>query len=205
VSMDGAGLPARIAREITAVAVAGLVAGTCFLIVIQEAHRRGHTDLDFNHTMGTIVQGQEAEDQTTRAALGVDGDSAAPTGLISTWLASMALVAVFALAVLPFVRRGWIVRGLALAGVTLLAVGLVYPPLASDYLEEPLGAFGTGYGTGTLIAMILASLVFGIVGSRCHSLVVSAGWWTPRGEVLDEALEEIELGPPKEGSLELTE
>ncbi len=198
-SMDGRSLAARATREITAVVVGGLVAGTCFLIVIQDANRRGHTDLDFNHTLGTIVEGHQATDQTTRAALGVVGDSAAPTGLVATLLLSIALLAIYALAVVPLVRRGWIVRGLVLGGVALLAVGLAYPPLADDYLEESLGAFGTGYGTGTTIAMILASLAFGIAGSRCHSLVASAGWWTPRGEEFEEALENVRHGPAGTG------
>lgn len=73
-SMDGPSLVARITRAAVATIVSGLVAGICFLIVIQEAERRGHTDLDFNHTLGTIVEGGKAENQTTRAALGVIGD-----------------------------------------------------------------------------------------------------------------------------------
>lgn len=204
-SMDGPSRPARITRAATAVIVSGAVAATCFLIVIQEAERRGHTDLDFNHTLGTIIQGKQAEDLTSRSALGVIGDSAAPTGLLWSLLLGMAAMVVFALAIVPLVRRGWIVRGLVLGAVVFLAVGLLYPPLASDYLEEDLGPFGSGYGTATVVAFALSSLVFGIMGARCHSLVVSAGWWTPRGEVLDEALEEIDMGPPREPSLEFTE
>jgi hypothetical protein len=54
-------------------------------------------------------------------------------------------------------------------------------------------------------ALLLASLVFGIVGARCHALIVSAGRWTPRGEVLDESLREVDMGEPGEPSLELTD
>ncbi len=204
-SMDGASRPARVTRAATAVIVSGAVAATCFLIVIHEAERRGYTELDFNHTLGSIVQGKQAEDLTSRTALGVIGDSAAPTGLLWSVLLGIAAMVVFALAVVPLVRRGWIVRGLVLGAVVFCAVGLLYPPLASDYLEEDLGAFGSGFGTATVVAFLLSSLVFGIVGSRCHSLIASAAWWTPRGEVLDEALEEIDMGKPREPSLEFTE
>jgi hypothetical protein len=201
--MDGRDLPARIARAATAIVVSGLVAGTCFLIVIQEAERRGHTDLDFNHTLGNIVEGRQAEDATTRAALGVIGDSAAPTGLIATWVLSVVVMLVYAVAVVGLVRRGWIVRGVILGAATFLAVGLIYPPLASRHLEESLGPFGSGFGAATVVAFLLASLVFGIVGARCHDLIVSAWWWTPRGEDLEEALDELEMGRP--ASLELAE
>ncbi len=78
--MDGPSLPARIARVAFAIIGSGIVAGIAFLILIQEAERRGHTDLDFNHTLGNIVEGAQTEDATTSSALGVIGDSAAPTG-----------------------------------------------------------------------------------------------------------------------------
>lgn len=204
-SMDGPSLVARITRAAVATIVSGLVAGICFLIVIQEAERRGHTDLDFNHTLGTIVEGGKAENQTTRAALGVIGDSAGPTGLIWTLLLSIVVMLVYALVIVPLVRRGWIVRGLVLAAATLLALGLIFPPLASQYLADDLGPFGTDYGTATVISFILSSLVFGIVGARCHDLAASARWWTPRGEVLGESLEELDPGPPQPPSLELSE
>lgn len=204
-SMDGPSPAARIARAAAAIIVSGLVAGICFLIVIQEAERRGHTDLDFNHTLGTIVEGQEAEDLSTRAALGVIGDSAGPTGLIWTLLLAIVVMLGYALVIVPLVRRGWIVRGLVLAAATLLALGLVFPLLASQYLEDDLGPFGTGYGTATVISFILSSLVFGMLGARCHDLVASARWWTPRGESLDESLEELDIGPPQPPSLELSE
>lgn len=101
---------------------------------------------------------------------------------------------VYALVIVPLVRRGWIVRGLVLAAATLLALGLIFPPLASQYLADDLGPFGTDYGTATVISFILSSLVFGIVGARCHDLAASARWWTPRGEVLGESLEELDPG-----------
>jgi hypothetical protein len=205
VSMDGRGRAARVTRFATAVIAAGMIAAVCFLIIVQEAERRGHTALDFNHTLGNIVQGEETGDQTTRAALGVIGDSAAPTGLLSALGLGVVVMLVYALAVVPLVRAGWIVRGLVLGAVTFLAVGLAYPPLAASHLEEDLGAFGTGYGRGTVTALLLASLVFGIVGARCHALIASAGWWTPRGEVLGESLQDVDMGEPREPSLELTE
>ncbi len=51
-----------------------------------------------------------------------------------------------------------------LAVVTFLAVGLIYPPLASEHLEESLGPFGSGYGTSTVVSIAVACLGFGVVG-----------------------------------------
>ena len=138
--MDGPSLPARIARVAFAIIGSGIVAGIAFLILIQEAERRGHTDLDFNHTLGNIVEGAQTQDATTSSALGVIGDTAAPTGLVAAIVLSGVLMAVHGLVIVPLVRRGWFVQGLVLAVVTFLAVGLIYPPLASEHLEEPLGA-----------------------------------------------------------------
>ena len=204
-SMDGPGTGARVARTVSAIVVGGVVAAICFLIVIHEAERRGYTALDFNHTLGNIIEGRQSEDATTRAALGVIGDSAAPTGLMATLVLGVLAMAVFALAIVPLVRRGgWIVQGIVLGAVTFLALGLIYPPLASRHLVESLGPFGASYGRGTVVAFALASLTFGIVGARCYSLMAGAAWWTPRGEVLEEALEEIEMGQPA-SSFELPE
>lgn len=204
-SMDGPGVGARVARTACAIVVGGMVAAICFLIVIHEAERRGYTALDFNHTLGNVIEGRQSEDATTRAALGVIGDSAAPTGLVATLVLGVVAMAVFALAVVPLVRRGgWIVQGVVLGAVVFLALGLIYPPLASRHLIESLGPFGASFGTGTVVAFALSSLTFGIAGARCYSLMVGAAWWTPRGEVLEEALEEIEMGQPAP-SLELPE
>ena len=156
-SMDGPGTGARVARTISAIVVGGVVAAICFLIVIHEAERRGYTELDFNHPLGTIIEGRQSEDATTRAALGVIGDSAAPTGLMVTLVLGVLAMAVFALAIVPLVRRGgWIVQGVVLGAVTFLALGLIYPPLASRHLGESLGPFGASYGRGTVVAFARA-------------------------------------------------
>ena len=202
--MDGPSLPARIARVAFAIIGSGIVAGIAFLILIQEAERRGHTDLDFNHTLGNIVEGAQTQDATTSSALGVIGDTAAPTGLVATLVLSGVLMAVHGLVVVPLVRRaGWFVQGLVLAVVTFLAVGLIYPPLASEHLEQPLGPFGSGYGTSTVVSIAVACLGFGVVGGRCYALIHSAAWWTPRGDELEDVLEEVNMGRP--ASLELPE
>ena len=97
-------------------------------------------------------------------------------------------------------------RGLVLGAVAFCAVGRSCTRRSPrTTCEEDLGPFGSGFGIATVVAFLLSSLVFGIVGSRCHSLIASAAWWTPRGEVLDEALEEIDMGEPREPSLEFTE
>ncbi len=208
--MSDDGRAGRIARWLCAVVFGGIVAGVVFLILIQEAQRRGHTSLDFNHTLGTIVLGGDTASETSRSALGVIGDPAAPRGLVASMVLAMLMMAVHSVAVVPLVRRGgWLLQGLALSALTFLAVGLIYPPLASDYLDEPLGAFGSGFGTSTVVSFAVASLGFGMTGSRCYSLIFSAGWWVPRGEDLEKALEEVDMGSldPLEhpDSLELTE
>ena len=208
-SMSDDGRAVRIARWLCAVVVGGILAGVVFLILIQEAQRRGHTSLDFNHTLGTIVLGGDTANETSRSALGIIGDPAAPRGLVTSMVLAILMMAVHALVLVPLVRRGWLVQGLALSAITFLAVGLIYPPLASDYLDEPLGPFGSGFGTSTVVSFAVASLGFGMIGSRCYSLIVSAGWWVPRGEDLEKALEEVDMGglDPLEhpDSLELTE
>lgn len=193
-SMSDDGRLVRAARVTCAVVFGGLVAGVAFLILIQEAERRGHTELDFNHTLGTIVLGGEPASETTRAALGVIGDPAAPRGLLTTMILAVVMMAVHAAAVVPLVRRGWLIQGLVLGAVTFLAVGLIYPPLASDHLDQSLGPFGSGFGTSTVVAFAVASLGYGIAGSRCYSLIVSAPWWVPRGDDLETALQEVDLG-----------
>ena len=71
-------------------------------------------------------------------------------------------MAVHAVVVVPLVRRGWLLQGLVLGALAFLAVGLIYPPFASDYLDQPLGPFGSGFGASTVISLGVASLGFGI-------------------------------------------
>ncbi len=201
-SMSDDGRLVRIARWLCAVVFGGLVAGVGFLILIQEAERRGHTSLDFNHTLGAIVLGGDPASVTGRSALGVIGDPAAPRGLITT-MGLAILMMVLHSAIVPLVRRGWLVQGLALSAMTFLAVGLIYPPFASNHLDESLGAFGSGFGTSTVVSFAVASLGFGIMGSRCYSLIDNAKWWIPRGQDLENALEDVDMGGPP--SLELPE
>ena len=131
------------------------------------------------------------------------GDPAAPRGLFATMVLAVVMMAVHAGVVVPLVRRHWLIQGLALSAVTFLAVGLIYPPLASDYLDRPLGPFGSGFGTSTVISFAVASLGFGIAGSRCYSLIVGAAWWVPRGDDLEQALQQVDMGGPE--SFELPE
>lgn len=200
--MSGDGRVVRVGRWLCAVVFGGLVAGVVFLVLIQEAERRGHTSLDFNHTLGAIVLGGDPASETGRSALGVIGDPAAPRGLTTSLGLAILMMAAHSAVVVPFVRRGWLVQGLALSAVTFLALGLIYPPFASNHLDESLGAFGSGFGTSTVVTFAVASLGFGIMGSRCYSLIGSAKWWVPRGHDLENALEDIDMGSP---SLELPE
>ena len=56
----GAALPRGSARFVVGVAVAAAAGTATFLIMVQGSLRKGYTDLDFNHTLGTAVEGHDA-------------------------------------------------------------------------------------------------------------------------------------------------
>jgi hypothetical protein len=198
-----------VLRFIVAAALGGVVAAVVFLIMVEGAFRKGHTTLDFNHVLGTVIAGSAQEIQQTGSALGVVGDSVGPTGLYATFIGGMVLLVVHGLVVVPLLRRRhWLVKGVALGVLTFLVVGLLFTAVADHALDTPIGAFGKEDGGQTPMVLGLCSLGFGIVGARCFDLIAHAGWWEVRasGIDVDTALAEVGvITTDEEGSLELAE
>jgi hypothetical protein len=198
-----------VLRFVVAVAIGGVVAAVVFLIMVEGAFRKGHTTLDFNHVLGTVIAGNAEEIRQTGAALGVVGDSAGPTGLYATLIGGMVLLVVHGLVIVPLVRRRhWVIKGVALGVLTYLVLGLVYTTVADHALDTPVGLFGKDDGSQTPMVLGICSLGFGIVGARCYDLIAHTGWWTIRREGIDvdSALAEVGvISEQEEGSLELAE
>jgi hypothetical protein len=198
-----------LVRFVVAAVVGGVVAAVIFLIMVEGAFRKGHTTLDFNHVLGTVIAGNAEEIRQTGAALGVVGDSAGPTGLYATLVGGMVLVAVHGLVIAPLLRRRhWVVKGVGLGVLTYLVVGLVYAAVADHALNTSVGLFGKDDGAQTPMVLGICSLGFGIVGARCYDLIAHPGWWRIRREGIDvdSALAEVGvISEQEEGSLELSE
>ena len=142
-----------------------------FLIMVQGSFRKGYTDLDFNHVLGTMIKGSAEEETGASEALGVVGDTAGPTGLYATLAGAVVLMLrSTALVITPLVRRHWAIQGLVLGAVTALVVGLVFCGVADARLDTPTGLFGVDAGGITPVVIVLCSLGFGLVGARCYSL-----------------------------------
>jgi hypothetical protein len=201
------GLQRRVsatARFVCAAILGGAVAGAVFQIMAQGSFRKGHTELDVNHVLGTAVQGT-AEETSSREALGVVGDTAGPVGLYWTLGAAAVLLAVYGLVIARRVSWPWYLRALPLWGLTVIVTGLVFPVFADARLDTPTGLFGTDAGGSlTPLVLILSSLGFALAGERCFRLIDDPRWWEPKDEGIERALEslgEIEEAP----SLELAE
>jgi hypothetical protein len=191
-------------RMLLGVVVSGGAAAILFLIMVQGSFRKGYTDLDYNHVLGTMIKGSAEEETGATGAFALVGDTAGPTGLYSTLVAGAVLMVVHALVIVPLVRRNWVVQGLVLGAVTTLVVGLVYCGVADSRLDTPTGLFGADAGGFTPVVLILSSLGFGIAGARIYSLITSASWYEEREEELATSIDRVaELDP--ERSLELTE
>jgi hypothetical protein len=180
-----------LARAAVAVGLSAVVATLLFLIMVQGSFRQGHTDLDFNHVLWTLVQGTAEEETGTTEAFGVVGDTAGPTGLYATLAAAAVLMALYGLVLSPLVRRPWPIKGLALGVVTFLVVGLIFCGVADARLDTPTGLFGIDSGGMTPVVLGVSSLAFGVVGARCYELVAGAPWWEPREEDLVAAIESV--------------
>jgi hypothetical protein len=194
-----------VVRWVTAVVVSAVVGGLAFLVMIQGSLDQGYTDLDFSHVLGTMIRGS-AEEQKQSGGFGIAGDTAGPTGLWATLLGAGVLLLIHALVIAPRVRRHWAVQGLVLGAVTALVVGVGFCAVADARFDTPVGIFGVDAGGFTAVVIVLCSLGFGLVASRCFSLISDPGWWEVREEDIEAVIESVaELEPAGEGSLELPE
>ena len=194
-----------VARAALGVALSALVAAVTFLIMIQGSFRQGYTDLDFNHVLGTMIEGSAEEELGASEAFGVIGDSAGPTGLYATLIGAGVLMLLHALVIHPLVRRHWAIQGLVLGVVTSLVVGLVFCGVADARLDTPTGLFGVDAGGRTPLIIVCCSLGFGLAGARCYSLVVGERWWQEYEEDAVAAIESVAELEPAERSFELAE
>jgi hypothetical protein len=193
-------------RVLIAIVVSGVAAAVLFLIMIQGSFRKGYTDLDFNHVLGTMIKGSAEEQTGKREAFALVGDTAGPTGLYATLAAGVVLMAFHGLVITRLVRRHWAIQGLVLGAVTALVVGLVFCGVADARLDTPTGLFGVDAGGFTAVVLILCSLGFGIAGARCYSLITSPSWYEgEREEDHAAAIESAAELEPSQSSLELAE
>jgi hypothetical protein len=194
-----------VARAALGVALSALLAAVTFLIMIEGSFRKGYTDLDFNHVLGTMIEGSAEEERGASEAFGVIGDSVGPTGLYATLIGAGVLMLLHALVIHPLVRRHWVIQGLVLGVVTSLVVGLVFCGVADARLDTPTGLFGVDAGGMTPLIIVCCSLGFGLVGARCYSLVVGERWWQEYEEDAVAAIESVAELEPAEPSFELAE
>jgi hypothetical protein len=189
VTVNLPGFPA-LARGVAGVLIAGVVTAIVFLICVQGSFHEGITDFDFAHVLGTAIEGTATE-ETGGEALGVIGDSTGPTALWVTLISGIVLLAFHALVIVRFVRRHWIVQGVALAVVMFLAIGLIYIPYADAHLDTPMGPWGADQGGWTPIVFAGSSLIASLVGARCYDLSKRATWWEVEKVAVDEQLAEL--------------
>ena len=192
-------------RVLIAIVVSGVAAAVLFLIMVQGSFRKGYTDLDFNHVLGTMIKGSAEEETGANEAFALVGDTAGPTGLYATLAAAVVLMAFHGLVITRLVRRHWAIQGLVLGAVTALVVGLVFCGVADARLDTPTGLFGVDAGGFTPVVLILCSLGFGIAGARCYSLITSPSWYEVHEEDYAAEIESVAELEPSQSSLELAE
>jgi hypothetical protein len=200
VTLNLPGFPA-LARAVAGVLIGGVVTAIVFLICAQGSFRQGITDFDYAHMLGTAIEGTATEESGAEA-LGVIGDSAGPTALWTTIIAGIVLLAFHALVVARFVRRGWVIKGIALGIVAFIAIGVIYIPYVDARLDTPVGPWGVDQGGMTPLVFLGSSLIACIAGARCYDLAERASWWEEEKVAVDEQLAELTL---VDESLELPE
>jgi len=188
-----------IGRRIAGILIGGIAAGLLFLIMVEGAFHRGHTDFDFAHVLGTAVEGT-AEEKRGREAFGVIGDSAGPTALYATLIASIVLFTFHSLVIVPLVRLHWALQGAVLAVVAFLAIGFIYVPYADSRLDTPIGPWGIEGGGMTPVVFGLSALGACVLGARCYDLATTRKWWQRTEIEVDATLEELGI---EASSLEL--
>ncbi len=188
----GGGVVGRVARSIVAPVLSGAAAAIVFLVMIQGSFHKGYTDLDFNHVMGTLIEGDASEVGSTQEALGVVGDSVGPTGLWATIVGGILLMVIHEFVITRFVKRHWVIQAIPLAVVTILAVGVLFAGVADARFDTPVGLFGVDSGGISVIVVVLCSIGFAFVGARVHDLATGAWWWERRPDPLaEQTLEDV--------------
>lgn len=182
---------AAVARWCAAVVLSGLVAGVVFLVMVEGSQHKGFTDITFNHSMGVLIGGEGTQARTD-VALGVAGDTAAPTGLLWCALLAVALMALYGLTIHRWLRRPWYVTAVPLAVALFLLVSLVYFPLIdANVADVSVSPFGVGGGGITPVVYLIASFGFAYMACRVFTLAVDPRWWEVRGPDTEEALTQI--------------
>lgn len=187
-----------VARWCAGVVMSGLVAGVVFLVMVEGSQHKGFTDIRFNHSLGVLIGGEGTEARTD-AALGVAGDTAAPTGLAWFALFAVAVMAIYGLTVHRWLKRPWYVNAVPLGLFVFLLVSLVYFPLIDANLSEvSVGLFGVGGGGITPVVYLISSFGFAYMATRVFSLAVEPWWWEDRGPDAEQALTQIGSQPVTE-------
>jgi len=189
VNVNMPGVPA-FARAVAGVLIGGVATAIVFLICVQGSFRQGITTFEFAHVLGTAVEGTATEESGAEA-FGVIGDSVGPTALWTTIVAGIVLLTFHALVTARFVRRGWVVKGIALGIVCFLAIGVIYVPFVDANLDTPIGWWGADEDGVTPLVFLGSSLIACIVGARCYDLAERASWWEEEKVAVDEQLAEI--------------
>ena len=163
---------AAVGRWCAGVVIAGLVAGVVFLVMVEGSQHKGFTDVTFNHSLGVLIGG-EATEARTDVALGVAGDTAAPTGLIWFAFFAVAVMAIYGLTIHRWLKRPWYVTAVPLALFVFLLVSLVYFPLIDARVPDvSVGLFGVGGGGITPVVYFISSFGF--------AFMAASGTRTPR-------------------------
>lgn len=186
---------AAVGRWCVGVVMSGLVAGVVFLVMVEGSQHKGFTDITFNHSLGVLIGGEGTQARTD-AALGVAGDTAAPTGL--AWFAffAVATMAVYGLTIHRWLKRPWYVTAVPLGFLVFLFVSLVYFPLIDANVPEvSVGLFGVGGGGITPVVYLISSFGFAYMATRAFSLAVQPWWWEIRGPDAEQALTQIGSAP----------
>jgi hypothetical protein len=175
-----------VLRRVAGVVLGGVLAGTLFLVIVQEGLRHGWTEQNFNADMGLLFSS-------------VDNETIQYNGVKLTLAVSVGLAIVYALLTEAVWRDRW-KRGVWFSVAPFLLWGLVYCPYVAGRIDgEPDAPFGLDDGA-TIIVGLVASLGFGLVLARVYGLMRTPGWWRPQHRRLGETLQAIETP-----SLELPE